>query len=86
MEITWKIDTSVSESSCILERTHYPELEDIFGRITPINVRRRPLFVRTRSLRSVANFSRGASPSRFIDLPDISMAGPPWSNPCRCER
>lgn len=28
----------------------------------PINVRRRPLFVRTRSLRSVANFSRGASP------------------------
>lgn len=35
MEITWKIDTSVSESSCILERTHYPELEDIFGRITP---------------------------------------------------
>lgn len=45
----------------------------------PIDVRR-PLFVRTRSLRSVANFSREVPrlPFEIHRLPDISMVSACW--------
>lgn len=54
----------------------------------PINVRRRPLFVRTRSLRSVANFSRGASPLlRDSSIcPIFRWLGRRGPIQCRCER
>lgn len=63
-------DASVSESSCTYHSWRAHALSRAGGYIRPdyaeggpINIRRRPLFVRTRSLRSVANFSRdGASP------------------------
>lgn len=83
IEIIWKID--VSESSCMYSwRTHALSrargcIRPDYAEGGPIDVRR-PLFVRTRSLRSVANFSREVPrlPFEIHRLPDISMVSACW--------